>query len=374
MEKSSANILIVDDTPNNLRLLTEMLSAQGYKVRAVLNGVRALRAIQSTLPDLILLDVMMPEMDGYEVCEMLKDNPQTRDIPIIFISALGETEDKLKAFKIGGVDYISKPFQVAEVLARVKTHLALKTLHEELQVQVEDMAQLNAQLETRNQDLDAFAHTVAHDLRNPINLLIGYADLLCAAPALEGQPEHEYALAIAKTSAKLASIVESLLLLAGPQRNDPPQTEPLNMHAIIAEAWRRVSAVYQGPPAQFKGPAYLPTAKGYAPWVEQVWVNLLENALKYGGEPPRLEVGAELDADGFIRFWVHDNGSGLTPEQQKRLFTPFERLDPERGGGYGLGLSIVRRIIEKLGGVVGVQSAPGQGAAFYFTLPAAQSA
>ena len=121
-----ANILVVDDTPNNLRLLEEMLSEQGYTIRAALNGPRALSTVQITPPDLILLDIKIPDMDGYDVCERLKPDERTRDIPIIFISALQEVADKVKGFSLGAVDYITKPFQAEEVLARVHTHLTLR--------------------------------------------------------------------------------------------------------------------------------------------------------------------------------------------------------------------------------------------------------
>ena len=132
-ESPKADILVVDDTPANLRLLSQMLAEHGYLVRPVPDGLLALAATQAQPPDLILLDIRMPEMDGYEVCRRLKADPQTRDIPIIFISALGETEDKVKAFSVGGVDYITKPFQIEEVLARVEAHLSLRRLQQQLQ-------------------------------------------------------------------------------------------------------------------------------------------------------------------------------------------------------------------------------------------------
>jgi sigma-B regulation protein RsbU (phosphoserine phosphatase) len=136
-----ADILIVDDTPANLRLLSQMLAEQGYQVRPVPDGSLALAAAQAEPPDLILLDIRMPEMNGYEVCEHLKADDQTRDIPIIFISALDATQDKVKAFTVGGVDYVTKPFQFEEVLARVETHLALRRLQKQLQDANKKMAQ-----------------------------------------------------------------------------------------------------------------------------------------------------------------------------------------------------------------------------------------
>ncbi|RLC88722.1 MAG: hybrid sensor histidine kinase/response regulator, partial [Chloroflexi bacterium] len=179
------DILLVDDNPTNLRLLSQMLVERGYKVRAVISGARALKAVQSTSPDLILLDVRMPRMNGYEVCKRLKAHEQTRAIPVIFISALGETEDKLEAFKVGGVDYITKPFRVPEVVARVQTHLTLRALQHQLQatnqqlkIQLQETNILNSKLRTQNAELDAFAHTVAHDLRNSLEVIIGYGEIL----------------------------------------------------------------------------------------------------------------------------------------------------------------------------------------------------
>lgn len=136
------DILIVDDTPQNLRLLSQMLTKQGYQIRAALNGPRALAAVQATPPDLILLDIMMPEMDGYEVCKRLKADEHTCNIPILFISALNETEDKVKGFAAGALDYITKPFQLEEVLARVETHLELNRLQREIRVREETYKEL----------------------------------------------------------------------------------------------------------------------------------------------------------------------------------------------------------------------------------------
>lgn len=159
------NVLIVDDTPENLRLLSNLLSKKGYEVRAALNGRMALMAVQAVLPELILLDVCMPYMDGYEVCKRLKSNAMTRDIPVIFVSALDSVIDKLKAFGVGGVDYITKPFHIAEVLARVETHLTLRRLQCQLQVQnellqkeIRDRLTAEAALQTANLELQRLAH------------------------------------------------------------------------------------------------------------------------------------------------------------------------------------------------------------------------
>jgi DNA-binding response OmpR family regulator len=157
---TQSNILIVDDMPANLRLLSQILTEQGYKVRAALNGAHALTAVQADSPDLILLDIRMPEMDGYEVCQRLKADGRTADIPVLFISALDETEDKVKAFAVGGVDYVAKPFRVEEVLARVKTHLALRQLHRQLQAANAELARRLEELEIRNKELQTALSTI----------------------------------------------------------------------------------------------------------------------------------------------------------------------------------------------------------------------
>lgn len=167
VDVKKGDVMIVDDTPANLNLLFEILVTYGYKVRPFPNGVLALQAIQAMLPDLILLDIKMPELDGYEVCARLKADPATRDIPVIFISALDELKDKVKGFKVGGVDYITKPFQMAEVLARVQTHLTIRCLQTELQVankklaeQLHESERLNAELHERNEELQESLRTI----------------------------------------------------------------------------------------------------------------------------------------------------------------------------------------------------------------------
>jgi len=330
-------------------------------------------AAQAAPPDLILLDIRMPEMDGYEVCQRLKTGEQTRDIPVLFISALSEMEDKIKAFTVGGVDYITKPFQFEEVLARVETHLALRNLHRQLQAANAELARQIDELRARNEELDAFAHTVAHDLKNPLNQIVGYAEMLEQYYATLSSVERMKSVGgIARSGRKMDSIIEELLLLAGVRKTEV-QLVPVDMGQTIAQVQQRLTYLIKEYQAEIVLPAAWPTALGYAPWIEEIWVNYLSNGCKYGGTPPRLELGGDALPDGRARFWVRDNGDGLTSEEQSRLFTPFTRLDQARARGYGLGLSIVRRIAEKLGGQVGVESdgAPGQGSTFYFTLPAA---
>ena len=512
-------ILVVDDDLANRIVLHKILARAGYELRQAGDGVEALEMAREALPDLILLDIMMPRMGGLDACRQLKVDERTRDIPVIFLSALGDLGKKMAAFSAGGVDYMTKPFQMEEVLARVRTHMALRHLQRDLQEQnvllqneiserrrteatlrqlsraVEQSAstivitdrngiiefvnpaftlitgylaeeaigrtprllksglqsdefyhdlwatilrgdiwegefvnkrrdgtlyweratispvrndegqishfvavkdditqkklaeaelhesqaalrQYATELEAQNEELDAFAHTVAHDLKNPLNLLIGYSDLLERySGRMSTDDVQRHLRTICQTGHKMAKIIEELLLLASVRKTGDVKTESLDMASIVGEAQSRVANMTATQQAEITVPGSWPAAAGYAPWVEEVWENYISNGLKYGGRPnagvpPHLELGSNpLEGNSLVRFWVRDNGEGLTPEQQAALFTPFTRLGQARTAGYGLGLSIARRIIEKLGGTVGVEGEVGQGSTFWFTLP-----
>ena len=366
-DQPKANILLVDDTQPTLRLLTDMLTKQGYKVRGVLNGPTALKAARLSPPDLILLDIMMPEMDGYEVCAQLKTDERTQNIPVIFLSALDETLDKVKAFSIGGVDYVTKPFEAGEVLARIETHLALRNMQKQLEGMNTELSEANASLKTSNEDLETFAHTVAHGLKNPLTTLLGYCELWEYQNLPQGELGQDLR-RIRQDANKMMDIIEALLLLAG-VRNTEIAPLPLDMAKIVTTAQERLSDMITAFQAQLELPSNWPVAVGYDPWIEEVWVNYLSNAIKYGGQPPSLQLGATVQPDNMVQFWIQDNGPGLTSEEQAELFVPFARLSQKEVEGHGLGLSIVQRIVQKLGGQVGVKSEIGQGSKFYFVLP-----
>ncbi|MFC1976347.1 ATP-binding protein [Chloroflexota bacterium] len=217
------------------------------------------------------------------------------------------------------------------------------------------------------EELDAFAHTVGHNLRDTLALIIGYTDLLKEHARL---PEdlQEYLNAVARNGRKMSTVIEELELLAG-IRKAKVEMKSLNMARIIAEVMQRLAYLIDEYQAEITVSEYWPVAMGHTPWVEEIWANYLSNALKYGGQPPRVQLGATERSDGMIRFWVRDNGPGMTIEERAQLFTEFTRLNQTRAGGYGLGLSIVRRIVNKFGGEIGCESEVGEGSVFYFTLP-----
>jgi len=254
---------------------------------------------------------------------------------------------------------------------QITSYIAIKEDITEQRKAQEALRQYAKQLAARNEELDAFAHTVAHDLKNPISIAVGFAGIL--AQDYDTMSPRELASVtrtILQAGQRLDRIVDELMLLTGVRRQEII-AEALDMGRIVRESIARLQMQIQDRKAQIALPedSAWPVALGYAPWVEEVWANYIDNACKYGGKPPEIALGAVAQPDGQTRFWVRDNGPGLTAEAQGRLFTPFTRLGQVPATGHGLGLSIVRRIVEKLGGQVGVESSPGQGSVFYFTLP-----
>lgn len=227
------------------------------------------------------------------------------------------------------------------------------------------------------QDLNSFAQTVAHDLKNPLTTILGFATMLADHQAkIPPEQQKEALQTIVKTSLKMNNIIQELLLLAAVRQSEI-KSGPIQMANVVSAAKQRLWGVVADAKAEIviPEPASWPKVIGYSSWVEEVWINYLSNAIKYGGNPARVELGADPNYEksssgrNMARFWVRDNGNGISPEAQSELFSQFTRLDQLRAEGHGLGLSIVARVIEKLGGKVGVESQLGKGSLFYFTLP-----
>ena len=214
-EKSKATVLIIDDVPANLDLLFKHLHRSGYRVLVAQDGQTAVRQAEYAQPDIILLDVMMPGIDGFETCRRLKEMETTRDIPVIFMTALVDTANKVKGFEVGAIDYVTKPFDRQEVLARLETHLTIRNLQKSLQAEISErekveatLRQYMAELQGRNEELDAFAHTVAHDLKSPLGTLIGIAEALAEDPSLPPEELKGYLESIARSGRKASNIIE----------------------------------------------------------------------------------------------------------------------------------------------------------------------
>ena len=488
MNHQQGNILVVDDTPDNLRLLVGMLQGRGYEVRPVLNGKLALSGAQGFLPDLILLDIMMPEMDGYEVCSRLKADERTKDIPVIFISALSDVLDKVKAFGVGGVDYITKPFQEEEVLARVETHLTLQRLQKSLQSKNQELANTNKELENtlqqlqdKNEKLEKTLQQlkatqeeliekekmaalgqliagIAHEINTPLGAIrssagnISYslnqtleklpvlfqslspeqtqdflallqrslqAELTLSTKeerqvkrALSRQLEAEEienvdALANTLVDMGIYNEIEPFLPLL--KRPDSSQilgiaynlsgvqkgTATINtatdraskvvfalktyarydqsgemMSANLTEGIDTVLTLYQN---QFKkgvevkrNYAELPPVLCYPDELNQVWRNLIHNALQAMDYRGTLTIDA-IQQDQQIHISITDTGSGIPEEIKPKIFKPFFTTKPP-GEGSGMGLDIVKKIMEKNHGKIEFESSTGQ-TTFTVSLP-----
>lgn len=355
--KINGKIMVVDDSIQSLHVICEGLKAEGYDVKPIPRGDLAIRSANKSKPDLILLDVVMPEMDGYTVCETLKSNPSTSDIPIIFLTALDVTESERKGLKLGAVDYISKPVDLSIVSARVHTQLELKKQRDILERQ---KAELMAQYE----ELEAFSYTASHDLKAPLTTIRTYSSFLKEHFIEVGNKEGlDDVLEIVEASEAMSTLIESLLKLAkiGNQKLVYEEIDiTMMIHGIIRDL---KSSDYENN-AEFVVEEGL-TSYGDVELVEIAFRNLIQNAMKYssGKTSPVIEIG-ERAYDKAI--YIKDNGIGFDMEKADRIFKPFERLHGSGSfKGTGIGLSIVKRIVDKHDKDIWFESEPNVGTTFY---------
>lgn len=370
--EQGTRVLIVDDDPIVIELVRTQLDRLGYTVSGTaFNAKDAVEKALQQQPDVVLMDLRMsdPETGVEENLAGLNAAQQIyaeRPMPIILLTAYESPKLVRQASDAGIVGYLVKPVRATELDRAIAIGLA--RFGDLMRVQ-----QLNADLQRRNAELDSFADTVAHDLKAPLAPIVGYAEVLVdQGEEFSWEQVRKYLRIIAKRGRKIDNIIYELLLLASVRKQEV-QTHPMEMGEIVEEAKERLQDMITSSNATIISPDQWPQAFGYKPWVEEIWVNYLSNGIKYGGSPPHLELGASIeerpDNRRQVRFWVRDNGPGLTKEERERLFVPFERLGQIRAKGHGLGLSIVQRIINRLGGEAGVESEPEQGSTFYFVLP-----
>lgn len=371
MSMNQGNILIVDDTPNNLRLLSETLSEQGYEVQCAISGKLALMAVKNAPPDLILLDIKMPEMDGYEVCSALKSQPDTAEIPVIFLSSLDDVIDKVKAFQVGGIDYITKPFQVEEVLARVANQLIICRLQQQLQSQNLQLQQLNQELQRSNQELEEFAYVVSHDLQQPLQSITGFAELLLGMKSTIDfeQEADEYVLPILDEGIRMQELIKNLLDYSrvGTKKRD---FQPIDCQVILTKTLANLNQTIEENNAIIVSDT-LPVVMGDRIQLTQLFQNLIENGIKYHrpNVQPKITITAKRTLQDWI-FAIHDNGIGIDSQNFDRIFQIFLRLhSPQQYPGTGIGLAICKKIVERHGGKVWLESELGMGTTFYFTIP-----
>ncbi len=357
-----ANILVVDDTPANLQLLAGMLKGHGYRVRPVNSGELALRAVQAELPNLILLDITMPELDGYEVCRRLKANPAFAEIPVLFISALSGPEDKTLAFQVGGVDYVSKPFQFDEVLARVKTHLELCRQKRELEASLERLRHLESMR-------DSLTHMIVHDMRSPLAVLQLNLEMVQMKTS-----EQDAACCKLVSNARgsvdlLSDMVSQMLdvsrMDAGQMKLQLEMSDLASIARHVLDALRPLTG-HKHVSLSCLEPV---TVVCDADVVRRVIANLVGNALKF--TPSDGEVSVHISRnDRFACVSVSDNGPGIEAALQERIFEKFAQLEgPLRKSGAGLGLAFAKMAVDAHGGHISVDSQISRGSTFSFTLP-----
>jgi len=371
-EENRGNILIVDDTPENLQVLSVTLLDRGYKVRGVINGKMAIRAAMSGSPDLILLDIKMPEMNGYEVCAQLKAEPQTSEIPIIFISALDEVLDKVKAFQIGGVDYITKPFQVEEVLARVEHQVTIKRLQKELiarniQLQKEIIERKKAEeaAAAASKAKSQFVANMSHELRTPLNAILGFTQVM-SRDSLLSHENIENLRIINRSGQHLLELINDVLDLskieAGIIALDETSFDLYQLLDTLEEMFQ-IKAESKNLQLKFfvqsQVPQYIKTDEKK---LRVCLINLLGNSIKFtenGGEillrvslentsqPALSEINSNSTSTEqcFICFEVQDTGVGIAVAEIDTLFNAFVQTEAGKkaADGTGLGLTITKK-------------------------------
>jgi len=376
---SGGTILIVDDMPANLEVVTNHLERQGYRAVVALSGDEGIERAEYVQPDLILLDVMMPGIDGFEICRRLKASDRTRAIPVIFMTALADTTDKLAGFAAGAVDYVTKPLNGSEVLARIESHLALYALRRQLAAQNAQLQQeiavrseTQAALQRSNTEFEQLAYVASHDMQEPLRKIASYLQLL--SQRYQGQLDADadefigYAVDGAK---RMQALINDLLAFSRVGTKAKPFA-PTDCMRIVRTALADLQFAIEECGARVDI-GDLPMVMGDATQLSQLFRNLISNAIKFHrDEPPVVRMCAE-PAGAFWRFTVSDNGIGIAAEYFERIFVIFQRLHG-RGqyAGTGIGLAICKKIVERHGGRIEVRSVVGEGSAFVFTLPALQ--
>lgn len=353
----SSTILIVDDTPANLSVLVDTLSETGYKLMVAEDGEDAIAQTSRVQPDLVLLDVMMPGVDGFETCRRLKAQPATKNIPIIFMTALTDTAEKVRAFSAGAVDYITKPIQHEEALARISTHLTIRRLQHELQQQLA--------LKER------FMRIAGHDLRNPLCLILMSGEL---ARRKGATPEvSEYLESINSSAQQMRRIIDTFLNIRKPGDNHRGAMDrsDLNLIAAAVAAQNEPAVERKNLLLSLELAERLPLAKAEAGSIYQALSNYVSNAIKFHSPGGKIVVRT-YQSETRIRAEVQDGGPGVSPGERSRLFSEYSQIsNPPTGGedSTGLGLSIVKQLVESEKGVVGADFPPEGGSVFWFEVP-----
>ncbi len=367
-------VLVVDDASEDIDILVNILSTD-YQVKVALNGQKALQFLsEKSQPDLVLLDILMPGIDGYKVCEAIKADKKLQDIPVIFISALDNLNDIIHGFEAGGVDYITKPFQPEEVRARVTTHIQIKEYQHQLEIQNRQLEDNYRTLQDLEKQRDNLTHMIVHDMRTPLQTVMGYLELLKYNENLDDE-DTMYIHKMRECCDGLADMVNSLLDVSRLESNKIPlQFEQINLSDML----NKVVTDFCRP----EGSARIIT--DIAPCdatltadpllIERIVINLLSNACKFTPQEGLITLSMNHDTNHFS-ISVADTGEGISPDEHTKIFEKFEQavLRKKRHKySSGLGLTFCKLAVEAHGGTIRVESSPGHGSKFTFELPTNQ--
>ena len=363
-EQSQGIVLVVDDEERNRRLLADLLSHHNYTIVEAIDGEDALRQTETLNPDVILLDVMMPKMDGYEVCRRLKANEETMAIPVLMVTALHERKDKLKGIKAGATDFLSKPIDLDEVLLRVGNATKSKHLYDDIRLQHKKLQELENLR-------DNLTHMLIHDLKNPLGNIRGCLDLL-KIHLPEDDSNAQRIMTLSRISSQtMLNMINSILdlsrLEAGEMQIKTTETDinnlvdlgVKNMAGLISESQITIT-MHKSQPLTIRCDAEL---------IKRVIINLLANALKFSPTGGEITI-TTLATDQGIKVAIRDKGQGIPDEYHQIIFDKFAQVtDKNSKYGTGLGLTFCKMAVEAHNGTIGVDSRVGQGSTFWFSLP-----
>ena len=385
------NILLLDDIQNNLGFLSTILIEQGYQIRSVVSAEIALKVAKATNPDVIVLESLMLERDGYQICEYLKSDPQTRNIPVIFLSILDQVPDRVKAFELGAGDYITNSCQVEEVISHIENQLTISKLQKQFIKQIEKLNEKNAQLQKEisdykkhekelkhfnqelikaNRELEQFAFIASHDLQQPLTTIDGLVQLLSRnyQESLDTKA-NGYLTRIRSGTIRMKNLIRDLLryFRIGEQDED---FELIDCNNVLNLVRANLKEMIENNDAVITSD-FLPTLMGNSSQITQLFHNIISNAIKFRQpeKPPRIEISVAKRNDQWL-FRFRDYGIGIRPQYFEQIFELFQRLhNQHKYHGTGIGLPICRKIVECHGGRIWVESELGSGTTFYFTIP-----
>lgn len=392
---AAKTILAIDDNSFNIVMLEGHLKAEGFTLVSASSGEDGIVMAADIMPDLILLDVLMDGIDGFETCMRLKADPKTAHIPVIFITALDNIEDKIRGFETGGVDYVTKPFQHEELIARLRTHLTIRYLQEQLEasnrILEQRVAERTASLEAANRELERardaaeaasrakteFLNNISHELRTPLNPVIAVTDLM-KDTQLDAQ-QQSYMEMVEESAHELLHIINDLIELSNLEAQDiEPEKYPFSPASVINDAYAKINrrVLSAGLSLKVSIADNLPDSlKGNPDLLLRVLLRLLDNAVKFTNEGEIIAAVEPLESDDknqWICFSVKDTGVGISPDRLQKIFQDFTQADGSarrRYGGLGLGLTMARKLVDLMGGKITAESTKGQGSTFHVTLP-----